>query len=45
MKIGKPIYPLPETEASESAYEKLIGELKNRIVKMWEELRGEKSGN
>ena len=44
MKFGKPIYPSPETEASENAYETLIGELKNRIVEMWEELRRGKSG-
>jgi long-chain acyl-CoA synthetase len=45
MKVGEPIYPAPETEASESGYEKLIAELKNRILEMWEELRLEKSGS
>src|SRR5262249_49333873 len=39
MKIGKPILPPPEARASETEYEKLTAELKERIVKMWEELR------
>src|SRR5258708_6357330 len=39
MAFGDPIYPPPETEASEAAYEKLTAELKARVVKMWEELR------
>jgi len=43
IKFGEPIYPPPETEASESAYETLTAELKKRIVEMWEELRREKS--
>jgi long-chain acyl-CoA synthetase len=38
-KFGEPIYPPSETEASEIAYETLTGELKRRIVEMWEELR------
>jgi long-chain acyl-CoA synthetase len=42
IKFGEPIYPPPETEASEIAYETLTGELRRRIVEMWEELR--KSG-
>ncbi len=41
IKFGEPIYPPPEPEASEIAYEKLTGELKKRIVRMWEELRRE----
>jgi long-chain acyl-CoA synthetase len=41
--FGEPIYPPPETEVSEIAYETLTGELKRRIVEMWEELRREKS--
>jgi long-chain acyl-CoA synthetase len=41
MKIGKPLKPLPETEASEEAYAKLTAELKARVAEMWEELRGE----
>jgi long-chain acyl-CoA synthetase len=43
IRFGDAIYPPPETEASEIAYETLTGELKNRIVEMWEELR-RKSG-
>jgi len=41
IKFSEPIYPPPEPEASEIAYEKLTGELKKRIVRMWEELRRE----
>ncbi len=41
MKFGDPIYPSPESEASEAAYEKLTAEVKARIVGMWEELRKE----
>ena len=37
--FGDPIYPPPESEASEQAYEKLTAELKSRIVGMWEDLR------
>jgi long-chain acyl-CoA synthetase len=43
IKFGEPIYPPPETEAAEIAYETLTGELKRRIAEMWEELRREKS--
>jgi long-chain acyl-CoA synthetase len=43
IKFGEPVYPPPETEASEIAYETLTGELRRRIVEMWEELR-RKSG-
>jgi long-chain acyl-CoA synthetase len=43
VRFGKTIYPPPETEASEIAYETLTGELKSRIVEMWEELRRGKS--
>jgi len=39
MVFGKPIFPPPESQASEAAYEKLTAELKTRIVTMWEELR------
>jgi long-chain acyl-CoA synthetase len=39
MIFGDPIYPPPESEASEAAYEKLTAELKARVVAMWEELR------
>jgi len=41
MVFGAPIYPPPETEASEAAYEKLTADLKSRIVEMWEKLRQE----
>jgi long-chain acyl-CoA synthetase len=39
MVFGKPIFPPPESQASETAYEKLTAELKTRIVTMWEKLR------
>jgi long-chain acyl-CoA synthetase len=37
--FGKPISPLPESQASEAAYEKLTADLKAKIVEMWEGLR------
>jgi len=37
--FGDPIYPPRESEASETAYEKLTAELKQRIIEMWEKLR------
>ncbi|SPE45705.1 AMP-dependent synthetase and ligase [Candidatus Sulfotelmatobacter sp. SbA7] len=40
MKFGDAIFPPPEAEASEAAYEKLIVEVKARVVAMWEQLRG-----
>jgi long-chain acyl-CoA synthetase len=39
MSFGKPIFPPPESEASEAAYEKLTTELKARVVEMWKQLR------
>ncbi len=39
MAFGKPIFPPPESDASEAAYEKLTGEVKGRIVEMWQDLR------
>jgi len=39
MTFGDPLYPPPESEASEAAYEKLTAEVKSRIVTMWESLR------
>jgi long-chain acyl-CoA synthetase len=39
MIFGDPIYPPPEAEASETAYEELIGEVKRRVIEMWEPLR------
>ena len=44
MAFGDPIVPPPENEASEEAYEKLTAELKARVVKMWQELRQQRSG-
>jgi len=39
MTIGDPIFPPPESEASEAAYENLTSDLKARVVEMWEHLR------
>jgi long-chain acyl-CoA synthetase len=39
IKIGEPMMPPPEAEASEEAYAKFTGELKARVVQMWEGLR------
>jgi 1-acyl-sn-glycerol-3-phosphate acyltransferase len=41
IQFGDPIYPAPEAEASETAYEGLTAELKSRVVEMWKGLRGE----
>jgi 1-acyl-sn-glycerol-3-phosphate acyltransferase len=41
MVIGDPVYPPPESQASEEAYAALIGKVKQRVVEMWHELRGE----
>ena len=41
MIFGDPIYPPPESEASEQTYEKLTADLKARIVGMWHGLRGD----
>jgi long-chain acyl-CoA synthetase len=38
IKIGDPIFPPPESEASEDAYARLTAELKKNIVEMWDEL-------
>jgi long-chain acyl-CoA synthetase len=40
MMIGDPIYPPPESAASEEAYSALIAGVKDRVVDMWHELRG-----
>jgi long-chain acyl-CoA synthetase len=40
MKFGDPLYPPPESQASEEAYAQLIGRVKERVVAMWNELRG-----
>jgi long-chain acyl-CoA synthetase len=42
IQIGDPIYPPPEPEASESAYEGLTAELRLRVVEMWNGLRAKK---
>jgi 1-acyl-sn-glycerol-3-phosphate acyltransferase len=42
IRFGEPIYPPPESEASESAYENLTQELRTRVVRMWEGLRSRK---
>ena len=39
IKIGEPMMPPPEVEASEEAYAKFTAELKARVVEMWEGLR------
>jgi long-chain acyl-CoA synthetase len=38
IKIGKPLLPPPESQASEDAYAKLTDELKGRVVEMWDEI-------
>jgi long-chain acyl-CoA synthetase len=43
MTIGDPIYPPPESTASEEAYAALIARVKDRVVEMWKELRGEEA--
>ena len=43
MKLGDPIYPPPESQASEEAYAALTGKVKDRVVEMWKELRGEEA--
>ena len=39
VKIGEPMLPPVEADASEEAYAKFTAELKARVVEMWEELR------
>jgi long-chain acyl-CoA synthetase len=41
VKIGVPLRPPPEAQASEEAYAKLTADLKAKVVGMWEEMRGE----
>jgi long-chain acyl-CoA synthetase len=38
IKIGDPIYPPPEAEASEDAYGKLTADLKSRVMTMWQSM-------
>jgi long-chain acyl-CoA synthetase len=42
IKIGQPLMPPPESEASEEAYAKLTAELKERVVGMWEGIRNKR---
>jgi long-chain acyl-CoA synthetase len=39
MVFGDPIFPPPESEASEDAYQRLTADVKARVVGMWEKLR------
>lgn len=39
MVFGDPIFPPPESEASESAYQQLTADVRARVVEMWEKLR------
>jgi len=39
IKIGKPLIPPPESQASEDAYARLTAELKEKVAGMWQELR------
>jgi 1-acyl-sn-glycerol-3-phosphate acyltransferase len=39
MVFGDPIFPPPESDASEAAYDKLTADLRAGIVEMWEKLR------
>jgi long-chain acyl-CoA synthetase len=43
IRIGQPLAPPPLPKASEEAYAKLTGELKTRVVEMWEQMRGSKA--
>jgi len=45
MVFGDPIYPPPESEASERAYEQLTAKLKARVVEMWKDLGGKSSAD
>jgi long-chain acyl-CoA synthetase len=38
IKFGEPIFPPPKSDASETAYDKLTEQIKDRVVKMREEL-------
>lgn len=39
IEFGNPIFPPPRSEVSEEAYDKLTGELRTRVVEMWNRLR------
>ena len=38
IRFGNPLYPPPESQVSESAYDTLTEELRDQVVTMWEEL-------
>jgi long-chain acyl-CoA synthetase len=42
IKIGVPMLPPAESEASEEVYANLTAELKARVVEMWDQIRGTK---
>src|SRR5881397_3831207 len=39
MRLGDQSYPPAEAEASEATYDRLTAELRERVLRMWEELR------
>jgi long-chain acyl-CoA synthetase len=41
MKFGDPIFPPPESVASEETYARLTDQVKQQVVEMWEQLRPE----
>ena len=43
IKFGDPLYPPPESEASEETYAAFIAKVKERVVEMWKELGGEQA--
>ena len=43
IRIGKPLQPPPESQASEETYAKFTAELKEKVVEMWNDLRRDKS--
>ena len=43
IKIGKPLQPPAELQATEEAYAKLTAELKAKVVEMWGDIRDAKS--
>jgi long-chain acyl-CoA synthetase len=44
LKIGVPLQPPPEAQASEETYAKFTAELKAKVVEMWDEIRGDDHG-
>jgi long-chain acyl-CoA synthetase len=42
IRIGKPLQPPPESQASEETYAKFTAELKEKVVEMWNDLRRDK---